>query len=214
MFPLLSPSMRDTISVSDVIWFSRDVHQSQLQRWMIAVQSVRTTFTRQADGSYRLETYTIPGWTPEGENEQTKRPGRNCSYESHHFLQRIAYTRLLQHQIAECFYSIRSQYPTNFSWTQCQDFLRRFVTGILDQPSAQWPWPYSEWQWFLDNTDTSRHQYQDLPPIPHHVIAALRTQQQQQQNQNSTIPSYWFNMLNGANRQVQQQNLQNSQGWT
>ena len=180
----------DGSGIKDHVWFSRHLDQGIVHFFVVMVKSLQFTFKIQVDGSYVCDYAYIPTFNPTRASTNVIGYGRvEVFYWERCAIVSVGETRLNQRAILRQINAIRAQYRTRLSWTQCQEFLRRFVTGIVDRPGECW-------QYFSDTTDTSRQSAQQLLPPPFHIRQAFSNLQQEE-----------------SQRQVQQQNLMSQMNW-
>ncbi|MCJ1359062.1 MAG: hypothetical protein MMC33_009062 [Icmadophila ericetorum] len=160
----------------DDVWFSRDIHNNQLQHWMLVVKYRKFELVRMAEGDYMFICDYEPGWTPDRELQKPSskmRGGFGNGYDNWCVL-RIGWSRLSKREIDRCFAAARAYYPPRLSWTQCQDFLRRFADQLVDRYDLHW-------RFFVDNTAIERWSVPQLTPPP--AVAVQQVQQAQAQAQ-------------------------------
>lgn len=186
------------LQAPDDVWFSRDIHNQVLQHWMLIVKGRKFELVRTPEGDYAFNCGYEPGWTPERERQKPSsrnRGGYWNGYDSWIVL-RIGWSNLSKKEIDQCFTAARSYYPPRLSWTQAQDFLRRFADQFVNRYDANW-------RFFIDNFDIQRQSVPQLPPPP-----AFLQQQGTTQRQGISMQSVdRLNAMQAGYMRGQQQNM-------
>jgi hypothetical protein len=189
------------------VWFSRDIHNNQLQHWMLVVKYRKFELVRMAEGDYMFICDYEPGWTPDRERQKPssrRRGGFGNGYDSWCILH-IGWSSLSGREIDRCFAAARAYYPPRLSWIQCQDFLRRFADQFIDRYDLHW-------RFFIDNTAIERRSVPQLPPPPAALVqqaqrARARAQAQAQGQGNFMRSVNTLNAWQGGYFRAQQQNI-------
>lgn len=179
---------------TDNVWFSRNIHNNELQQWMLVVRDRKLELVRTAHGNYTFSYTYEAGWTPDRERQKpSSRPrGHLGNGYDHWIILHIGWTRLSEKEIDRCFDSARAHYPPALSWTQCQDFLHRFAERFIDRRDVHW-------RFFIDNVDIRCRCVPELPPPPAVLFQAAEAR--------NTHNVDTFNAWQGGYSRAQQQNL-------
>lgn len=198
-----------TQDYSDEVYFSRDIHNNVLQQWMLIVKNRKFELTRMPDGSYVVDCDYDRNWTLERERtkpQNRSRGGWGNGYDSW-IVVRIGWSRLSGKDVDYCFADARAYYPPRLSWTQCQDFLRRFGDGFIGRHDYHY-------QFFFDSTAIERQSVPQLPPPPAAVVqeSQARARQREQQRVHNINMVNRLNAMQGGMMISQQQTAaQNAQ---
>ncbi len=161
----------------DDVWFSRDIYDNQLRAWVLVTKRRRYELVRMAEGDYVFVCDYDPRFTlyREGQRQDRTRRGGRDGFRNRYdnwIMVVIGWSHLSGGDIDRCFDAVRAYYPPRLSWTQCQDFLRRFADQFIDRY-------HIHWRFFVDNTAVECRCVPQLPPIP----AAIQNPQAQTQEQ-------------------------------
>jgi hypothetical protein len=192
---------------SHEVWFSRNINNNELQDWMLVVKNRKYELLRMPEGDFRFNCGRSDNWTPELERATpSQRSQGRCRREYDSWVMvNIGWSTLSGTGIDQCFTAVGAHYPPGMSWTQCQEFLRRFADQLVANRSFHW-------QFLLDNTDTNRQTLLQLPPPPAALVEEYRQEQMQGPGQ-AQGQSYAarraerFNMMQAGMMRAQQQNI-------
>lgn len=193
------------------VWFSRDINNNQLQGWMVVVKNRRYELVRTPEGDFAFNCEKLPYWTLQNERATpSPRTQGRCRREYDNWIMVIVgWSTLSGPEIDRCFAAIYAQYPPRLSWTQSQDFLRRFAEQLVSTQSHHW-------RFLIDNTEIERQSVPQLPPPPAAVLEEYQQQQARAQAQaqgrgqpQSSLASRVenFNMMQAGIMRAQQQNM-------
>ena len=158
---------------SHEVWFARDIRNSELQHWMLAVKNRKFELARMPEGDFIIICTYEPGWTVEREGLRRSR-GAASTLQNHWYAFCIGWSEQSGKEIDRCFVASRAYYTPRLSWAQSQDFLRRFVEQLVDRYDIHW-------QFFVDNTAFDRQSTSQLPrAAPALLRQAARVRQAQQ----------------------------------
>lgn len=106
-------------------------------------------------------------------------------------------------EIEQSFATTRAPYPARLSWAQCQDFLRRFATLMVETQDPEY------WQFLIDCTNVQRRTVALMPPVPRAAVlrqqALARERAREQANLNRRVDN--FNALQAGVMNAQAQNM-------
>ncbi|OIW30551.1 hypothetical protein CONLIGDRAFT_283621 [Coniochaeta ligniaria NRRL 30616] len=187
------------------VWFSRNINNNELQDWMLVVKTRKYELLRMPEGDFVLNIGREPYWSPEGERATpSRRTQGRCRREYDSWIMvNIGWSTLSGTEIDRCFATTRPLFPPRLSWTQCQDFLRRFVVQLVGSQSLHW-------RFFLDNTALERLTVLQLPPPPAVLLQEYQQAQGQAQGQGQSSMQRRidnFNAMNAGAMRVQAQNM-------
>lgn len=199
------------------VWFSRDIQNNQLQHWMLIVKNRKFELGRMPEGDFILICDHESGWTPDREKQSRSR-GVHSTLQNHWCMFRIGLSDLSGKEIDRCFAANRAYYPPRLSWTQSQDFLRRFAEQLVDQYDIHW-------RFFVDNTAFECRAVSQLPRASAALLVEARRVRQAQQARaqqeanfarSREILNAWQGNYNRAQQQnmaLNQQMMQNSSNY-
>ncbi|KAH8907596.1 hypothetical protein BR93DRAFT_967487 [Coniochaeta sp. PMI_546] len=193
------------------VWFSRNINNNQLQDWMLVVKSRKYELVRMPEGDFKLFCGREPYWTPDLERATpSPRTQGRCRREYDNWIMvNIGWSTLSGSEIDRCFAATYLPYPPRLSWTQCQEFLRRFAEQLVGRQSLHW-------RFLIDNTARECQSVPQLPPPPAALLQEYQQSQLQAQGQGqgqgqgqSSLARRVenFNMMQAGIMRAQQQNI-------
>lgn len=184
----------------DDVFFARDILYNELRRWTLVVKGRRYELVRMVEGDYVFFCDYDPDWTVDRERalvDRTRPAGYRARYDCWCML-RIGWSSLSKKEIDWCFADARAHYPPRLSWSQCQDFLRRFTYQFVDRYDIHW-------RFLMDNTGFEQWSVAQLPPPPTVLLEQAQAAAQQRANFMQRVGH--LNAMGASMCRAQQQNI-------
>ncbi|KAK3385600.1 hypothetical protein B0H63DRAFT_473246 [Podospora didyma] len=186
------------------VWFSRNIYLNELQDWMLVVKCRKFELVRMPEGDFTFVCDYEHDWSIDREelNPGKKLRGRYGNGYDNFIMVQIGSSHLTGKEIDQRFVATCHQFPPRLSWTQAQDFLRRFTEQFVDTHTFHW-------RFFLDNTDFGRQCVPQLPPPPVILINGSEEQKAAAEADRARLNDRVmnFNMMNAGMMRAQQQNI-------
>src|SRR3569833_523268 len=182
------------------VFFSRDILYNELRCWKLVVKGRKYELVRMAEGDYVFYCDYDLVWffvCVYALVERTRPPGYRAHYDGWCML-RIGWSSLSKKEIDWCFNDARAHYPPRLSWSQCQDFLRRFTYQFVDRYDIHW-------RFLMDNTGPEQWSVAQLPPPPAALFQEAEAAAQQRANFMQRVG--YLNAMGASMVHAQQQNI-------